>query len=111
MFKCTNDRYSNTDVLYDSVEDFQSMCEAVHGERADLYADGSIHCDYATGETVLVPAYSYTIHSADGDVMGIYEATDEDAAILAYVRDAGYRCVASAADVDPSVAQLMAVAS
>lgn len=54
---------------------------------------------------------NYTILNADGDTMGTYSAGSGEDAILAYVVDAGYRTVADAADVDPSVSDLTAVAS
>lgn len=41
---------------------------------------------------------TFTI-TANGIEMGTYEAADEQAAILAYVQDAGYSSVADAADV------------
>ncbi len=55
-YTCTSDRYDNSpNNRYDSVEDFQAMCEACFGGRVDLYCDGGEWFDRETGEAVLVP--------------------------------------------------------
>jgi|APGre2960657404_1045060.scaffolds.fasta_scaffold291367_1 hypothetical protein len=36
MFTCTNDSYCPTADTFESVEDFQAMCEAVFGRRVVL---------------------------------------------------------------------------
>jgi hypothetical protein len=52
MYLCVNDRYTRDTEVYGSVEDFQAMCEACFGERAELYRDGENYHD-DTGEIVL----------------------------------------------------------
>lgn len=36
MLTCTNDRYTPTAATFATVEEFQAMCLAVHGEPAQL---------------------------------------------------------------------------
>lgn len=56
--RCVNDRYSNTHQPFDSVEDFQAMCEAVHGEPVPMYEDGGDYYHADTGVRVLTPVAS-----------------------------------------------------
>jgi hypothetical protein len=51
-YTCTNDRYSNDSDTYESIEEFQAMCLACHGERAQLTDNGDTVTD-ETGAVVL----------------------------------------------------------
>lgn len=52
IYTCTNDRYSNDSDQFDSIEDFQAMCEGCFGQRADLTDHGDTVTD-ETGAVVL----------------------------------------------------------
>lgn len=50
---CISDRYTRERELFSDVEEFQSMCIACFGERAELTANAAGYCD-ETGAQVLV---------------------------------------------------------
>lgn len=57
MITCISNKYTPIREVFATVEDFQKMCEAVFGERANLrYEPGNGRwVDTKTGETVLIP--------------------------------------------------------
>ena len=51
-YTCTNDRYCPDAATFDSIEEFQEMCLACFGERAQLTDHGDTVTD-ETGEAVM----------------------------------------------------------